>query len=163
MAKCSKCNQPATKNGLCKNHQPEVVAQKQKVIDAQKAKMAKDLADKQDEIKAAAAKVLKDRDIAAAKEKKVKEIAVTWNAQVQAVVSQVLKLRRDNPTVHGINAGNNAVGNTLGGTNNPVKFVVPANDFKITNAEVYAKMNGFEGSDSGSFKFRVSEVFVHGH
>ncbi len=86
----------------------------------------------------------------------------TNNAAVQAIATQVLLLRTQNPLVQGINAGNNAVGNTAGGTGNPIAITIPANDYGITVADVAPRMTGFDNSDSGVFKFRVSGVLVHG-
>jgi len=165
MAKCSKpnCKKPATKGPLCADH-ARLKQQEDLKIAQQKKQMEQSLKDTEEKRKQMAIDAKKKEETAAAKKKKIDEIAVTWNAQVRGVVTQVLALRDKYPEKTGINAGNNGdLGTIPGGTNNPIKFVVPSNTYGITSAEVFAKMNGFEGSDSGSFKFRVSEVFVHGH
>jgi hypothetical protein len=173
MAKCtgsSNCKNQAEKGGtLCKDHirlkaNAEQLAKTQK---AQEEKLKKETADKKAK---GAALQLKNEQDKIAKAAKVKELATAWNGQVKAVVTAVQNLRKAHPDAKGINAGSNKDKNGKaitpdipGGTGNPITFVLPSNTLNITKADVYAAMSGFEGSDSGSFKFRVSEVFVHGH
>jgi hypothetical protein len=82
----------------------------------------------------------------------------TWNAQVDAVVSQVLALRVTHPNA---NAGNNPGGNTLGGTGNPVTLTMTGATHGVGKADVLSGMAGLDSSDSGYYKFRRKEVLVH--
>src|SRR5271154_5024010 len=146
MGKCQKCGQPDVNNsGRCAKHPKTNLEKQNEQKQAQiKLQMAKKLEEEKEKREAMAAKATKIQEAAAAKAKKINEIVVQWNGQVKAVVTQVLNLRKAHPGVEGINAGNNAVGNTAGGTNNPVAFVMPSNDFNIARAEVFAKMAGFD-------------------
>jgi hypothetical protein len=163
------CNKPVVKDGLCADH----LRQKQQAaVKAAAQKAAQDKAAKEGEAKraAGAALQLKNEQLKKDKAAKIAQLAIAWNQQVRAVVTQVQNLRKLHPDVKGINAGSNKDKNGKaispdipGGTNNPITFALPSNTLGITKADVYAAMTGFEGSDSGSFKFRVSEVFVHGH
>jgi Tfp pilus assembly protein FimV len=168
MPKCAKCDKPANPKGvpptLCENHQ-----RLKKQDDEKQARVKKQMEDKlkatEEARKEAALKAAKNEKDAAEKKKQIALLATQWNAQVKTVVTQVKNLRRLNPGNTGINAGKNgALGTIPGGTDNPISFALPSsNPHKITKAEVYKEMAGFEGSDSGSFKFRVDTVFVHGH
>lgn len=82
----------------------------------------------------------------------------TWNAQVDAVVNQVLVLRLTDP---GANAGNNAVGNTPGGNGNPVSLVMTGATHGVSKGDITQAMAGFDSSDSGLYKFRRQAVLVH--
>lgn len=174
MTQCSKsnCKKPATKDGLCADHArlkaADELRQKQ-----MKEQMAKKLADDEGKRKAAAELQKKNESAKKAKEQEIVRIAATWNTQVTNVVNQVKELRKLNPGRDGINAGNNAnvnidsagnKGNKVipGGTNNPVAFSVPSNSHGITKADIAPKVNGFDNSDSGLFKFRRDGIFVHG-
>ncbi len=159
---------PLKNDTLCANHRrlktkADELAKTQK---AQEEKLKKESQAKKD---AGVLLQAKNAKLATDKAAKIKELAPLWNAQVKAVVTAVLNLRHAHPTLHGINAGSNKDehGHDLpvipGGTNNPITFVLPSNTLGLTKADIYHAMSGFEGSDSGSFKFRVSDVFVHGH
>ncbi len=126
---------------------------------------AKVLADKQDQLKAGAAKQEKQRDVSAARDKEIKKIAASWNRQITAVVSRVEKLRKENPKRKGINAGKNeGFADIPGGSDNPLSFVLPKNDYGITKADVSPTISGFDSSDSGTIKFRRGDkIFVHGN
>lgn len=82
----------------------------------------------------------------------------TWNAQVDAVVTQVLVLRLTDPNA---NAGNNAVGNTLGGNTSPITLVMTGATHGVSKGDITRAMAGFDSSDSGMFKFRRQAVLVH--
>jgi hypothetical protein len=163
------CNKPVVKDGLCADH---LRIKQQAAVKAAAQKAAQDKAAKEGEAKrlAGVALAAKNEKLKIDKAAKVKELATAWNGQVRAVVTAVQNLRKLHPDAKGINAGSNKDKNGKaitpdipGGTSNPITFVLPSNTLGITKADVYAAMTGFEGSDSGSFKFRVSEVFVHGH
>ena len=166
MAACSKsnCKKPVEPPGtLCKDHKR--LKQQEDMRQAQQKKQMEDKrkAEEEERKRMAAAAVKKEKD-AAAKAAKVLEIARTWNAQVKAVATQVNNLRHANPTRTNINAGTNAGLATIpGGTGNPLTFSLPSNTLGIVKADVYHHMTGFDNSDSGSFKFRVDGVLVHGH
>ena len=81
-----------------------------------------------------------------------------WNSQINRVVTEVLRLREKDQKA---NAGRNGVGNTKGGTSNPVELKLTGETHGITKADVLNKMEGFESSDSGSYKFRRKDVLVH--
>jgi len=91
----------------------------------------------------------------------MRDYVISGNRQVRVIVDQVLQMRIDhnNP---GINAGRNNEGDTEGGNENPLAINVPGNPHGITLGDVVRRMNGFDNSDSGLFKFRISGVFVHG-
>ncbi len=168
MPKCSKCDKPANPKGtpptLCENHQ-----RLKKQDDEKQAREKKQMEDKlkatEEARKAAALKATKMQEAADEKKKLIAALAVKWNAQVKVVVNEVKALRKKHPDKPGINAGKNGtLGTIAGGTDNPISFALPSsNPHKVSKAEVYDKMAGFEGSDSGSFKFRIDGVFVHGH
>jgi len=82
----------------------------------------------------------------------------TWNAQIDAVVGQVMALRVANP---GANAGNNWNGTTLGGNTNAIVLTTTGAMHGVTRADILHGMAGFDSSDSGMFKFRRSNVLVH--
>jgi hypothetical protein len=90
-----------------------------------------------------------------------------WNAEINVVAQKVKKLRRDNPKIEGINAGkNNGCEDVLGGTDNPIKLVLPANGHNVAIGDVLPRLNGYEPSDSGVFKLRIthkgnSDIFIH--
>ena len=81
-----------------------------------------------------------------------------WNILVDAIVSQVLALRLLDPKA---NAGNNAVGNTMGGTDTPLTLTTGGAMHGVTKADIIRGMDGLDSSDSGIFKFRRSLVLVH--
>jgi membrane protein involved in colicin uptake len=120
---------------------------------------------------AAAAEAAKSSERAKQKAAKVREIAASWRADIGAAVDQVKALRHakrqagwDEDRVMRINAGTNAGAPSIpGGTNNPITFTVPRNDFGITKADVSTSIAGFDSSDSGLFKFRMADgIFIHG-
>jgi hypothetical protein len=168
MPKCAKCDKPANVRGVpstwCENHQ-----RLKKQEDEKQARIKKQMEDTrtatEDVRKESALKAAKNEKDAAERKRQIAQLATQWNAQVKAVVTKVKNLRQLHPNNSGINAGKNgALGVIPGGTDNPISFVLPAvNPHKISKADVYNEMAGFEGSDSGSFKFRVDTVFVHGH
>jgi len=170
MAACAKsnCKKPANDKGkpptLCADHQ-RLKAQEDLKQAQQKKQLEESLKKTEEARKEMALKAKEKEEAAAEKKKQIGEIAVLWNAQVRKVVNEVKKLRSENPENKGINAGENGeLGTIPGGTGNPISFSLPStNPHKISKADVYAKMSGFEGSDSGSFKFRIDGVFVHGH
>ena len=82
----------------------------------------------------------------------------TWNAQVDAVVHQVLALRVTHPNA---NAGVNPGGTTLGGNGNPVTLTMTGATHGVSKADVLAGMAGLDSSDSGYYKFRRKDVLVH--
>lgn len=81
-----------------------------------------------------------------------------WSALIDGVVAQVQALRVLDPTA---NAGNNAVGNTAGGTGNPVALSTTGPMAGLTKGDILRDMPGFDSSDSGLFKFRRQGVLVH--
>jgi len=114
---------------------------------------------------AEATRVSQARETAqAAKDEVMRTHRATWNAQVDAVVNQVLGIRATNPDA---NAGNNRGGtppganNTAGGTDNPVKLTTSGPMAGVTKGDILNTMAGFDNSDSGFFKFRRSLVLVH--
>jgi len=95
----------------------------------------------------------------AAKAEVMRTHRATWNAQVDAVVNQVLGIRATNPNA---NAGNNpGDNNTAGGTDNPVVLSTSGPMAGVTKGDILKTMVGFDSSDSGSYKFRRSLVLVH--
>ncbi len=143
------------------------------VKEANKARLAQIAADQHARIRAAMQKDLNDRAAEsariaalerakalakAAKLAEVRRVVAEQNARVQAIVTEVLALRAAHTGVSGINAGNNAVGNTEGGTDSPITIVVPPG---IDRSTVIRQMTGVDASDSGLIKFRVSDVLVH--
>lgn len=82
----------------------------------------------------------------------------TWNAQIDAVVAEVMTLRQADPNA---NAGNNTVGNTAGGTGSPLALAMTGPTHGVTRADILSGMAGFDSSDSGMFKFRRQGVLVH--
>jgi len=166
MAKCKAkdCTaQAVTKSGLCDKHrraeqaalllaqQKEQAAKALKEREAKQLEMARLAKEKEEKLKAKATKI--------------NTIAADWNGKVKAVVQQVKNLRAHNPTVHGINAGNNAVGNTPGGTDNPIALTLPSDAKDIIKADVFSKMAGFDSSDSGLCKIRIQDpagnILIH--
>lgn len=81
-----------------------------------------------------------------------------WNILVDAIVSQVVALRLLDPKA---NAGSNAVGDTLGGNENPLTLTTSGAMHGVTKADIIRGMTGLDSSDSGIFKFRRSLVLVH--
>ena len=180
MPKCKMCNaKEAKKDGLCADCWP-----KQKKKDEEKLKVQKQielekkkLADKQAEMKEAAAKQLKNQQLADAKKSKIPQVAAAWNTQIKGLVDNVESLRAKNPGKTGINAGKNqnviptGGGNPTtvtiaGGTDNPLALTMPSDAAKlgIEKRDVLSTISGFQSSDSGLFKFRRgknSDVFIH--
>jgi hypothetical protein len=120
---------------------------------------------------AAAAEAARNAERAKQKAARVREIAVSWRAEIGGAVDQVKALRREKlnegwgeDRVMGINAGSNPGSAPIpGGTKNPITFTVPRNEFGITKADVSTSIPGFDSSDSGLFKFRMAEgIFIHG-
>jgi membrane protein involved in colicin uptake len=135
------------------------------------AAMKEKLAAGQAKREAAAAEAVKSNERARQKAAKVREIAAIWRADIGVAVDQVKALRRakrnegwDEDRVMGINAGTNPGAPSIpGGTNNPITFTVPRNEFGITKADVSTSIAGFDSSDSGLFKFRMADgIFIHG-
>ena len=169
MAKCKKgnCDKQANPKGTpadwCADHQ-----RLKKQEDDKQARVKKQMEDKLKETEEArkqmAIKAKKLEETAEAKKKEVTRLAGVWNNQVNAVVTQVKNLRNANPGNNGINAGKNGTLGTIpGGTDNPISFALPStNTYKIAKADIFAKMKGFDSSDSGTYKFRVDGVLVHG-
>jgi len=111
---------------------------------------------------AMAEKAEKKRAKEAAKSEKAGEFAIEWSGKIKAIVEAVKALRSQHPERQGINAGNNQnVGTTEGGTDNPVRFTTPSNEYGITKGDIFRRMSGFDSSDSGTFKFRYDDIFVH--
>lgn len=87
----------------------------------------------------------------------------TWSAQIQTVFDQVEVLRATDSKA---NAGYNDSGNTEGGNQNPVKLVLSGPTHGVTHAQICSRIQGFESSDSGVFKYRRktatgSDIFIH--
>jgi hypothetical protein len=88
----------------------------------------------------------------------IRQHKLLWNGQVDNIVAQVMVLRQQDPNA---NAGDNAVGNTQGGSLSPLtlSFVGPSHG--VGKGDVTKGMTGFDDSWSGIFKFRRSGVLVH--
>lgn len=99
-----------------------------------------------------------DQALRLAKQQAITTNRSAWNTQIEAVVSQVLVLRQTDSSA---NAGNNKVGNTLGGTGNPVQLTTSGPMAGLTKGDILKTMPGFDSSDSGLFKFRRQNVLVH--
>jgi hypothetical protein len=144
-----------------KKKEDQIKVEKEKVIEAEKLKARQ--AEMAEMAKAAEKKRLAEE----AKKQKTQEIKGQWNAQVQAVVHQVQQLRHNNPGVPNINAGNNPVGNTPGGSNNPLQLNLPADPKGVVKGDVFPLMKGFDGSDSAGVKIRIEDnngnILVHVH
>ncbi len=184
MANCGTCTKliktpQELKNKLCDScRKKKQDAEAQKKVKEQEAKV---LEDKQDTMKKAADKVVKDRETKVKRDKEIEKVAAQWNLLVTAAVEQVNALKKLNPTLDRINAGENkgvvikkemkdgksveTKGDKIipGGTNNAITFKLPSpNPYNITKAEVSNEVNGFDSSDSGKFKFRRAGALVHG-
>jgi hypothetical protein len=151
------------KNKVCdqcrKKKQDAEKVEQQKLLEKKKADENKA------KIAAAAAESAKKDKWMADKKAEIAKIAATWNQQITAAATQVKNLRAANPTRQGINAGTNAGLPTIpGGNKNAIKLVLPSNTFKITKAEVAPLIAGFDGSDSGTFKYRrgdKKDILIH--
>ncbi|MPZ45278.1 MAG: hypothetical protein GEV05_18165 [Betaproteobacteria bacterium] len=130
---------------LKKMHAAEEVARKRKEEQDSRNKVAQQKAES-------------DAKRKALQEDVIRQHRQTWNAQVDAVVSQVMLLRQTDPNA---NAGNNAVGSTAGGTGNPVALVMSSPTHGVSKGDITRGMAGFDSSDSGLFKFRRKGVLVH--
>lgn len=112
--------------------------------------------------KVANSKVAKQNDKRRRQFEFVSRTRADWNVKINEVVHKVLNLRTNNPGRGGINAGNNSgIGNTDGGTENPVILFVPHNTINIKASDVLKGMHGLDNSDSGYYKFRRKGVLVH--
>jgi type II secretory pathway pseudopilin PulG len=158
------CTEYAAKGSdRCSNHQIKKGEGK-----IEKKAVTKALADRQ--AAAALAAERARRDVEATKAAAAQQAALAaqqtvmrthraaWNTQIDAVVAQVLVLRATDPNA---NAGNNAVGNTAGGTGNPVALNTTGPMAGVTKGDILQTMAGFDSSDSGLYKFRRSLVLVH--
>jgi hypothetical protein len=161
-------NKPApavTGSKFCNKHRLKQQADEK--LKREKEKAAKELEDRKEEQLEMARLAKKKEEEAAAKKKKIAEIKAQWNQQVKAVVQQVRNLRAHNPGVDGINAGNNAVGNTLGGAGNRLELKLPSDAKGIAKGEIFPLMDGFDTSDSADLKIRVKDddgnILVHIH
>ena len=102
MAACAKsnCKKPANDKGkpptLCADHQ-RLKAQEDLKQAQQKKQLEESLKKTEEARKEMALKAKEKEEAAAEKKKQIGEIAVLWNAQVRKVVSQVKKLRSENP------------------------------------------------------------------
>lgn len=160
-----KLAQAAPKSTLCDKHRLKQQADEK--LQREKEKVAKEQQErqkKQDEMGLLAKKKQEEED---ARKKKIGEIKTQWNQQVKAVVQQVKNLRARNPGVDGINAGNNAVGNTPGGTNSRLELKLPSDAKGIVKGDIFKLMDGFDGSDSADIKIRTKDdkgnILVHVH
>lgn len=138
-----------------------------------KAQMEADLEARKPEMEEMAKRAAQIQKEADEKKKAVAAIAADWTGQVMAVVGQVRALRTANPGVAGINAGVNGAGTTAGGngkhpTNragDPLQFALPKDAHGASKADVFAKMHGYEGSDSAELKIRIKDadgdILVH--
>ncbi len=176
MGKCRKCGKPEVGNsGLCMFHRVngnepvKTLARAQQAMDARYPPLS---GPRPTDVLPHyfASKCLAEESttafVAQQQKEVLKQIRVQWKSQISAIVVQVKALRHQNPGVVGINAGANAgIGNTQGGTNNPLTLTVPANDYKITSAEIFAGMNNIDSSDSGDIKYREfigdENILVH--
>jgi uncharacterized Zn finger protein (UPF0148 family) len=144
-----------------KKKEEQIKIEKEKVIEAQKLK------ERQAEMAEMAKAAEKKRLAEEAKKAKIQEIKAQWNAQVQAVVQQVQQLRHNNPGVPNINAGNNPVGNTPGGSNNPLQLNLAGDTKGAVKGDIFPLMKGFDGSDSAGIKIRIEDphgnILVHVH
>jgi hypothetical protein len=127
----------------------------------EKAKKEKE-AERQKEMVKMAEAAKKQQEAEKLRQTKIQEIITAANQQVQVVVTQVKQLRSHNPTVSGINAGENAVGNTIGGSENPIKLNLPSN---IKPDEVYPNLSHIDDSRSAVCKVRIKDsngdILVH--
>jgi hypothetical protein len=144
-----------------KKKEDQIKVEKQKAVEAQKLK------DRQAEMVKMAQEAEKKRLAAEARKQKIQQIKGQWNQQVHAVVQQVQQLRHNHPTVAGINAGNNAVGNTAGGSNNPLQLNLPGDAKGIVKGDIFPLLTGYDGSDSAGVKIRIQDaqgnILVHIH
>jgi hypothetical protein len=137
-------------------------------IKRQKEQVAKELKEREEKQLEMARLAKAKQDAEDQRKLKIQQIKGQWNQQVQAVVQQVKNLRAHNPGVDGINAGNNAVGNTPGGTNNALELKLPSDAKGIAKGDIFPLMTGFDGSDSsGGIKIRINDskgnILVHVH
>ncbi len=152
------------KSTFCDKHR--LKAQADEKLKKEKEKAAKELADRQDEMLEMAEKAKKTQAAAEEKKKKIQQIKATWNQQVQGVVQQVKQLRAKHPDVDGINAGSNdGVGDTAGGSKNPLELKLPSDAKGIAKGEIFPLMAGFDGSDSAGTKIRINDskgnILIH--
>lgn len=165
MANCIKpnCKKPQSKDkaagGLCDDHFRQKKAADLLLVQ-QKAKHDKEIKDGEAKRKQMALEATKKQAAIDLKNKTIKDLVSKFNTQVKNIANQVNKLREEHPENKNINAGNNgSLGTIPGGVNNALTFAIPKG---ILPAEVFPKMNGYDSSDSGKFKFRVDGVLVHG-
>ena len=154
-----------TKSIFCDKHRRK--HDEDEKIKRQKEQAAKELEERKEK-QLEMAKLAKEKQEAEDHRKqKIQQIKASWNQQVQGVVQQVKTLRSQNPTVAGINAGNNAVGNTSGGSNNPLELKLPSDAKGIAKGDIFPLMTGFDGSDSAGVKIRIMDpkgnILVHVH
>jgi hypothetical protein len=152
-----------TGSKFCSKHRLKQQADEK--LKKEKEKAAKEQEErqkKQDEMALIAKKKQEEAD---ARKKKIGEIKTQWNQQVKAVVQQVKNLRAHNPGVDGINAGNNAVGNTPGGKDSRLELKLPSDAKGILKGDIFPLMDGFDQSDSADLKIRVKDdngnILVH--
>ena len=132
-----------------------------------KEQMEKEMEARKPEMEKMADRARRKQEKADDKARVLAAIAADWTAQVMAIVTQVKNLRAAYPGRTGINAGlNRGIGSTPGGngedkddrSGDPLRLQLPANDHGITKGEVFALMNGFDGSDSADLKIRVHDA-----
>lgn len=165
------CENYAVRGGLrCDEHQlaKGKAAQKNESAELKKLQLARDAQVRNDAERAARdaaaqAVVARRQRIEAEQAEVIRGLKRDWSAQIQTVVAQVLVLRQSDPTA---NAGNNQVGNTEGGTGNPIKLAMTGPTHNVTPNQVLTSIAGFDSSDSGVFKFRRKDpsnqdILVH--
>jgi len=157
---------PAVKNSIfCDKHRRK--HDEDEKIKRQKEQAAKELEERKEEQLEMARLAKAKQEAADQKKLKIQQIKSQWNQQVQGVVQQVKTLRTQNPGNGGINAGNNAVGNTPGGSNNPLELKLPSDAKGIAKGEIFPLMTGFDGSDSAGIKIRINDpkgnILIHVH
>jgi len=155
---------PAVKNlTFCDKHRRK--QQEDEKIQREKEQMAKATKEREEKQKEMGRLAEEKREAEEQKKQKIQQIKAQWNQQVQAVVQQVKHLRSQNPGVQGINAGNNAAGNTAGGSDNPLELKLPNDAKGIAKGDIFPLMTGFDGSDSSGIKIRIKDgngnILVH--
>lgn len=162
------CDQFAQKNSdRCSSHQVRNASEK-KAESAYVQKIQREEAARQEQEASRQARdgaAQKKRDADLVREQRQAEVIrthrQTWNGQIDAIVTQVLALRHQNPGTAGINAGDNAAGNTQGGTDSPVQLTMAGPTHGVRKSDIVNGMSGFDSSDSGFYKFRRQNVLVH--
>lgn len=130
-----------------------------KALESNRAAEAKRQADRN---ATAQSKANKEREKQAQVSQYNNERKISWNASINAIVSDVLRLRDDNPNRNGINAGKNGGLATIdGGSENPLQLNMPQPQGAATKGAIIKNMGGMKDSDSGYFKFDRKGVFVH--